>query len=270
MDEHDFDLDGWGRWDMPSEDYYDTKAFPEGYTGYDGTLVWNFIHNRICFSDFDYDDDHWKADYNKAVSGLHSSVSAHVIRGIQKKIDDGESFAENEIWRDPQKEFVRRLSPSGETPLAVENLYFYFMLLLTAASKAKRRLLSDCASGKIDADTATELKAVLSSPLLDEPSVSVAFDKLHDHALNTSSDLWEARMRTRELVRIMNCVQCNKCRLHGKIATLGLSTALQILVGRTGDGEDPDRVHRVELAALMTSLHKASRAVDFCQSMMTE
>ena len=77
-------------------------------------------------------------------------------------------------------------------------------------------------------------------------------------------------MRARELMRIMNCVQCNKCRLHGKIATLGLSTALQILLGSRGEGGDVSRIHRVELAALMTSLGKMSSAVHYCQSMMEE
>lgn len=270
LQEHDFEIDGWARWDMPNNDYYDAYEFEESYTGYDGKEVWNFIHQRICFSEYEYDDDHWKADFNKAVSGLHSMISAQIVRGISDKIEEGEPFTEKEIWRDPQKEFERRLSPSGETPLAIENLYFYFMLLLTAVNKAKLRLLEDCASCKIDKETAKDLKAALSSPLLDESSVGVASRKLHDHAVKDSDSvgaLWEARMRTRELLRIMNCVQCNKCRLHGKISVASLSTALQILMGRTGEGEDPDRIHRVELATLMTSLHKASRAIKLVHQM---
>jgi hypothetical protein len=31
LNEHEFELDGWARWDMPSEDYYDTEEFPESY-----------------------------------------------------------------------------------------------------------------------------------------------------------------------------------------------------------------------------------------------
>lgn len=73
-------------------------------------------------------------------------------------------------------------------------------------------------------------------------------------------------MRTRELMRIMNCVQCNKCRLHGKIGVLGLSTALQILLGKSGTGVDRQvisKLHRVELAALLTTTGKLGRAVMF-------
>lgn len=267
-EEFEFELDGWARWDMPSDDYYDVEQFPEGYTGYDGSTIWRFIHDRICFEGYEYDGDHWKADFNKAVSGLHSMVSAQIIRGIQEKIDAEEEFTDDEVWRDPAAEFDRRLSPNGETPLALENLYFCYMLLLTAASRARDRLLKDCDSCKIDEDAAAALRPILSNPLLDDTSVGVAYQKFHDHAVKDSDStgaLWEARMRTRELLRIMNCVQCNKCRLHGKIAALGLSTALQILVGRKGEGDDAKRVHRVELAALLATLDKFSNAIETCR-----
>jgi len=272
-DEHEFELDGWARWDMPSEDYYDIEEFPEDYTGYDGAEVWNFIHDRIAFEGYEYDDDHWKADFNKAVSGLHSMISAQIIRGIQERVESGEGFSEDEQWTDPVAEYNRRLGPNGETPLALENLYFCYMLLLTAASKARDRLLQDCNSGKIDESAAAALRPVLSSSLLDDASVKVAYNKLHDHAIKDSdsvASLWEARLRTRDLQRIMNCVQCNKCRLHGKISAMGLSTALQILVGRTGEGGDPERVHRVELAALMESVDKFSRAIQTCHMMQSK
>lgn len=276
MAEHEFELDGWARWDMPSEDYYDITQFPEEFTGYDGSEVWTFIHNRIAFHDDsitdEYNADNWKADFNKAVSGLHSCISAQIVRGIEKKITQGEDFDEDCEWTDPKVEFERRLSENGETPQALENLYFGYMLLLSAVRVAKDRLVEDCDSGKMD-DGATEaLRNVLTSPLLDEPNIKVASRKLHDHAVRDEESvnaLWEARLRTREMFRIMNCVQCNKCRLHGKIGAMGLSTAFQLLLGRTGEGGDVQRVHRVELAALMTTLSKFSTAIKFCKKMQS-
>jgi len=273
MDEHDFELDGWARWDMPS-DYYDISQFPEEFTGYDGSEIWTFIHDRIAFHDDtltdEYDADNWKADFNKAVSGLHSCISAHIIKGIQKKVDLDESFEEDCEWTDPKTEFDRRLGESGETPQAMENLYFGYMLLLSAAKVARERLLHDCDSGKIDEGAAGPLKDVLASPLLDDESIGVAYKKLHDHALKdeqSSQALWEARLRTRDLFRVMNCVQCSKCRLHGKIGAMGLSTAFQVLLGRSGEGGDVNRIHRNELAALMTTLSKFSTAISYCNEM---
>ena len=252
---------------MPTDDYYDIQEYPEGYTGYDGSEVWNFIHDRICFEGYQYSDDHWKADFNKAVSGLHSMISAQVIRGIQDKVDNGESFDESELWTDPKVEFDRRLGTGGEVPLAMENLYFLFMLLLTAVSKSSDRILQDCNNGRIEATVVDDLRALLECKLFENSDIGIAAKKLQNHALESVSGLWEARMRARELTRIMNCVQCNKCRLHGKICTMGLSTAFQLLVGNKGEGKDPKLIHRVELATLLTTLHKCSRAIHFCKLM---
>lgn len=121
--ECDFELDGWARWDMPTDDYYDIEEYPEGYTGYDGSDVWNFIHDRICFDEYNNNNNnhHWKADFNKVVSGMHSLISAQVIRGIQDKITSGQEFREeSEPWTNPRIEFDRRLGPAGEVPLAIE------------------------------------------------------------------------------------------------------------------------------------------------------
>ena len=274
--EHYFELDGWARFDMPTEDYYDLEQFPEGFTAYDGSEVWNFIHSRIAFHNEpetkqdEYDADNWKADFNKAVSGLHSMVSAQVCRGLQEVIESGEKVPKGSPYTDPKVEFNRRLNPStAEKPQAIENLYFTYMLLLSAVRVVRDRLLLDCESGKIEPESAEKLKPILAYSLLDEPKIQVAFKKLHDHAIKDSNTMWQARMRTRELFRIMNCVQCNKCKLHGKISVLGLSTALQVLIGTNGEGGDVKIIHRVELAALMTCLHKFSSAVQYVQMMMT-
>jgi ERO1-like protein alpha len=252
---------------MPSNDYYDTEEFPEGYTGYDGSEIWNYIHNKICFAGYNYNDNHWKADFNKAVSGVHAVISAQVARGIQEKIDDGEEFTGEEVWRDPKAEFDRRLSPNGETPMAMENMYFAYMVFLSALSKVQSKLMADCQSGQIDGASASTLQTFLSLPLLNDPAIQAVGQKLQSHVRESPGNLWEARMRSQDLLRVMNCVQCNKCRLHGKVAMMGLSTALQIHVGSDGSGADPNRLHRVEVAALLSTMYKLSRAVDFCQKM---
>ncbi|KAL9191543.1 hypothetical protein ACHAXT_001249 [Thalassiosira profunda] len=274
FNEHEFELDGWARWDMPSDDYYDTTQFPEDYTGYDGSEVWRFIHDRIGFHDGamstdEYDADSWKADFNKAVSGLHAMVSAQVVRGIQEKTSFGEELDPDSYpWRDPGAEFARRLGANGETPEAVENMYFTMMLLLSGVRAARDRLLVDCDGGKIgDAQACQAVRSILAHPVLDDPSIDAAVLRLREHALKDSNNLWEARMRTRDLMRIMNCVQCNKCRFHGKISTLGLSTALQLAVGHRGTGGDVTKIHRVELAALLTGLGKFSSGIELCLEM---
>eukprot|EP00986_Skeletonema_menzelii_P004433 scaffold1493_cov147-Skeletonema_menzelii.AAC.6 len=279
FNQHQFELDGWARWDMPSEDYYDTAQFPEDYTGYDGAEIWKFIHDRIGFHEDpmlvkdEYDADCWKADFNKAVSGLHAMVSAQVVRGMIEKLQDlGDLDPESYQWTDPLVEYERRLGAGGETPEAVENMYFTMMLLLSGVKAARERLLQDCDSGSMmgdDAEAIETVRAILTHPLLDDPNIDAASRRLKDHALQDTNNLWEARMRTRDLMRIMNCVQCNKCRFHGKISTLGLSTALQLTLGNQGTGCDVAKIKRVELAALVTTMGKFASGIELCYEMQT-
>lgn len=287
VQEFDFDIDGWARWDMPSEDYYDIIQFNEEFTNYDGSEVWKFIHSKIAFPEVDQDDtqaESWKRDFNKAVSGMHSMISAHIIEGIQTKIDNGEEFDQGCTWTDPKVEYARRLGPNGNTPNAIRNMYFTYMLLLSAVHSVREYILTKNNFGCDDDDTECDIQVhealenVLSSPLLstNNDDLNVAYNNLHEHALKdeqSKHNLWEARMRSRELLRIMNCVQCNKCRLHGKIAAMGLSTALQLILGKSGNGlemsnpQDFQKIHRVELAALMTTLAKFSNAINYCMEM---
>ncbi len=312
VQEFEFDIDGWARWDMPTDDYYDIIEFAEDFTGYDGSEVWKFIHTRITFEmeekQGSLQQNSWKADFNKAVSGMHSMISAHIVQGIQTKILNGEEddFADDCIWTNPEIEYIRRLSTKGETPMAIENMYFTYMLLLSALQCSREYIIVSganfgCDENDIECDLRVKqaLDDVLSSPLLQNEKsastfnssnnddaeddldlktinqhISVASTNLHEHALSedqSKHNLWEARMRSRELLRIMNCVQCNKCRLHGKIAAMGLSTALQLLLGKSGDGIKDEtefkKIHRVELAALMTTLAKFSNAIEFCMEM---
>lgn len=308
--EFTFEIDGWARHDMPSEDYYDMNQFREAYTGYQGQTIWNFIHEKICFS-VDHPDLSWKRDFNRAVCGLHSMISSQVARSIGEyealAADDpdnnsdsghfGEDDDDDEEENCPMhdsghfdasnddgvdigdltavSEFKRRLSTKGENPNAISDLHFAYALLLSAVDLARDRYQQEIDSGAISVDSgsALELSQFLKSDFLASMHENEAGQNLKAHASlyesSSSSDtgvLWEARMRTRELYRIMNCVQCNKCKFHGKVAVLGISTAFQILLGIKGENRQKE-IHRVELAALITTVSKFSQAVDFCRKM---
>ena len=96
-------------------------------------------------------------------------------------------------------------------------------------------MLQDYNSGKINLEAFKKLCPNLDSPFLLNhlPSVEVASRKLHNYVIkysNSKGALCKVQMRKCELLRIMNCVQYNKCRFHGKIESMEFLTALQILV----------------------------------------
>ena len=110
---------------------------------------------------------------------------------------------------------------------------------------------------------------------LPSPSHPLPFRPLPPPAIPFRRGVEQVRLRTRDLLRIMNCVQCNLCRLHGKVSALGLASSLQVILGTKGSGEEgfrPDTkgfvtLHRVEVAAMVTFCAKLSAACDMVHTL---
>ena len=75
----------------------------------------------------------------------------------------------------------------------------------------------------------------------------------------------DCRRVFRNISEILDCVGCDKCKLHAKLEFLGLGTALKILF--TKDALTVDFLQRNELIALIVTLGKYSDAVKFITEM---
>jgi len=232
---------------MPGDftEYYDLIKEPERFTEYQGQRIWKFIHERICFQlrleDF---ENAWKNDFNRFISGMHSAVSVHVVDGMP----EDQRLAE----------YRRRLRDQKD---AVQNLHFGYMLLLCAIHQATPRL-TECGYMGDGAAILPAMKAICFDSLLSDPVVQRAASALRGHAQSRKAKIWKARLRTRDLLMIMNCVQCNLCRLHGKVTALGVATCLQVMIGHEGRGGGVAELHRIEVAALITVAAKFSHAIE--------
>jgi len=61
------------------------------------------------------------------------------------------------------------------------------------------------------------VQELLASPLLSNDGIQVAERNLRAHALGTGGGkLWQARLRTRDLMRIMDCVQVRAFKIGRK------------------------------------------------------
>jgi len=259
--ESEFELDSWARWDQPSDftEYYDLVENGEGHTGYDGKEVWGFIHTKICFQKGVADPgNEWKGDFNRMISGLHAAVSASIVADMEERGDTELAMTE----------YRRRLR---DEPASVANLHFTYMLTLCAVAAARERLDSCSYLGEAP-ELIETMRKLTSATLLTDPAVQFAASNLREHVELKEQSAWKLRLRTRDLLRIMNCVQCNVCRLHGKVSALGLAAALQVLLGLQGRGEetcdrppDPTSLHRVEVAAMLTFCAKLSAACEVVQ-----
>lgn len=72
----------------------------------------------------------------------------------------------------------------------------------------------------------------------------------------------EFKAKFRNVSRIMDCVACQNCRIHGKLSMLGIATALKVLL-------DQDEVYlqRNEIIALINTLYKFSESIRFIDLM---
>ena len=174
---------------------------------------------------------------------MHAAVDCQILQDI--------GFTE-----EGRSEYRRRLR---DEPGSIANLYFAYMLTLCAIYDCRQRLDNCSYLGDADA-VLPAMQALTGSELVSCDAVQAAKRNLESHALSPDAAVWKARLRTRDLTAIMNCVQCNLCRMHGKVMALGLGATLQVLLGNDGKGGDPLKLDRVQVGALVATAAKFGNA----------
>ena len=65
------------------------------------------------------------------------------------------------------------------------------------------------------------------------------------------------------ITKLLDCVGCEKCKLHGKLQILGLATSLKILFSlQQQEAGGKLRLHRNEIIALVNMLYKVAESVE--------
>ena len=154
----------------------------------------------------------------------------------------------------------------GQHAERLNNLYFAFVFMLRAVNKASPMLLSfNYSTGHPLTDRSTQdaVTSLLTSGLIPSCSPSTSFDET---AMFTAFERLplkaQFKAHFRNVSAIMDCVGCEKCRLHGKLQLLGLGTALKVLFN---DG--PFELQRNEVVGLMGTLAKFSSALMIARQM---
>eukprot|EP00971_Amphidinium_carterae_P184709 3667156-Amphidinium_carterae.1 len=156
-----------------------------------------------------------------------------------------------------KEEFERRMS---SRPSLVDALESTWLLLVTAVQEVAEHSLN---TSRYEEDAAALDSAI--------GVIGAEFKKHHaDESYNFASssatfELAECRLRLRELCLLVECVQCNHCRLHAKIFALGLATAFQVLAGGRGS-QGKASLLRIEVGALLNALLKVGDALEVLRS----
>ena len=109
---------------------------PEGWTGYNGSHVWEAIYHENCLRGVSDPDDmcYEERVLYRLLSGMHASVNVHVALKAKPPRRNTPGRAQ---WSPDPKRFQRMY---GEHPERLRNLHFSFVVLLRALRKASESL----------------------------------------------------------------------------------------------------------------------------------
>ena len=248
----------------------------ERYTGYKGehaNRVWKAIYDQPCLQDATKPETPAeKRVFYKLISGLHSSISAHIVGDYL--LDEA-----TQTWGPNIEMFKARLG-NPYVKDRVENLYFSYLFVLRAVLKAGpliREAQFETGLPDEDARTATSMKKLLDSQEL-KHTCPVPFDEgLLWKGEDADSLRAELQTAFQNITRIMDCVGCEKCKMWGKLQLLGIATSLKILFSTEdcsndvpSNGLPPLVLERNELIALINYLERLSYSVEVVRSLSLE
>ncbi|SGZ56857.1 CIC11C00000004025 [Sungouiella intermedia] len=249
---------------------------PERFTGYGGAQsldVWKAIYSENCFPntnpmsmlpDLEPEQCVEKNLFYRLISGMHASIGVHLSNEYLDPTT--EKFGPN------LKVFMERVGKFNDR---LSNIYFNYALVSQAIVKLSDLVLLP---EYIDSsnETVTQLGLLQNEP--EEPAeynewLHTIKEQLGSETLFEAHSLFdpatvdpelknEFRSRFRNVSAIMDCVGCDRCRMWGKLQTIGYGTALKILF----ELEDPTtshllKVRRIELVALFNTLDRLSKSI---------
>ncbi|KAI9680088.1 MAG: endoplasmic oxidoreductin-1 [Caeruleum heppii] len=193
-----------------------------------------------------------KRVFHRIISGMHASISTHICWDYLNQTTG--------VWGPNLQCYEERLHAHPER---ISNLYFNYALVLRSLAKLQGQLhgyafcLGDPAQ-----DRATKQKVLsLVDRVAAGPEIFDESLMFRDAAATGLKE--DFRNRFRNVSRLMDCVGCDKCRLWGKLQTVGYGTALKVLFEYDEDTRQDQEAHlrRTELVALVNTLDRISHSL---------
>ncbi|KAJ6727891.1 ERO1-RELATED [Salix koriyanagi] len=241
--------------------YVNLLLNPERYTGYVGSSarrIWDAVYSENCPKYPSGEICQEKKVLYKLISGLHSSISIHIAADYL--LDE----STNKWGQNPELMYDRVL----RYPDRVRNLYFTFLFVLRAVTKAADYLEQaeyDTGNHTEDLKTQSLVRQLLHNPKL-QAACPLPFDEAELWQGQSGPELkLQIQKQFRNISALMDCVGCEKCRLWGKLQVLGLGTALKILFSVDGQNQLSEslQLQRNEVIALVNLLNRLSESIKY-------
>ncbi|KAG9391562.1 Endoplasmic reticulum oxidoreductin 1 [Carpediemonas membranifera] len=221
--------------------YIDLLKNPDSFTGYSGqdaTRVWMALYNENCFGDTTSIEEQCLENrvFYRLISSFHGITTMSICK-------DGERL-DMFKWR------------LAMFPDRLKNIYFTYLVLINAATKAQETI----SAMDMSVGTAEDVKV---KEFIDE---FYAIDGLAELAgafnfddIKSISGLEQEYMhKWQNISRVVDCTGCEKCKIHAKLTLLGIGTGLKILF--SDDSTDLSLKHN-EVIALFNTIYKYSESV---------
>lgn len=227
---------------------------PERFTGYGGKQahnVWGAIYQENCFLDLEDKECSTKKLFLRIISGMHASISTHLSNEYIEPYGDSDSDDEGQATSPNLRLFMERV---GEYNDRISNLYFNYGMVSQAIVKLfKDYPVIDFLQKSEDSFETSDDYEKLFGDLISELDQQPIFQSnlIIDPELKT-----EFRNKFKNISAIMDCVGCDRCRMWGKLQTIGYGTALKILF------EDHLSFRRIELVSLINTFDRLSKSIE--------
>jgi len=247
-----------------ASDYVNLQLNKESYTGYNGSHVWQAIYNENCLQRTGGHDNNMCYEERvlyRLLSGMHAATNTHIARYYYAP-----SKRKNRSEWEPNLEYFSRQFHGH--PERLKNLHFAFVVLLRSIRRGTPYLSSyDFGAGDPEAGVRAQalVRRLLDSSIL--KSCSAVFDAFDEGLLfrEQQAPWWSLKKQFKgvfhNVSRVLDCVSCQKCRLHAKVTMLGFGAALKMLL------LPPELLatafSREEIVALFNTLAKFSSAIHY-------
>eukprot|EP01061_Rhynchopus_euleeides_P045194 TRINITY_DN8033_c0_g1_i1.p1 TRINITY_DN8033_c0_g1~~TRINITY_DN8033_c0_g1_i1.p1 ORF type:complete len:1092 (+),score=366.09 TRINITY_DN8033_c0_g1_i1:259-3534(+) len=241
---------------------------PEMNTGYNGTSVWQRMYSYTGVDNTDLSNNCYEERVlYRLLSGMHTSINVHISNSFYPP---SRKRGNTEYLSNPQ----RFMDQYASKPEYIQNLHFSFVVVLRALVKAApilRRVAIDTGDAEEDERTKVLLHRLLDTPILTScRPVFTAFDEGLMFQEKDKPDLktrfkWVFKNVSAEL----DCVTCQKCKLHGKVFVLGLGTALKTLLVPESLLLSQPMAHE-EVVALVNTAGKLSASINYVSKLQNE
>lgn len=235
-----------------SPTFVDLSRNPPSYTGYRGGKDWSRIYEAAVTADCQVPCRESQHLY-RLVSGMQSSISA-MAGWNYRCINPVEAYEmKTEVPR-YRHNFSFYYSHLGGHPNRIENLMYAFQTLVGALCRLRpffSTFAENLGSIKGQSDVQCALLELINTNFHSceglQDSLASGKDARSTQHLALHPQVLE---KFEELSQIIDCVDCEKCRLHGKAKL----TALQIAVRVFAQEESEQILERNEIVALMHTL----------------